>query len=1115
MKTPYRVFLLLTFIVVPVIVLYAQSINTLQPHVRNKIDPLLQQVIVLKEQSPKRLLKTIESYAAGTRLSTTTGDVVAVLIQCTHDIHEYIRSIGGMVGSQHGSIYTALIPVQSVAQIAQQGMVSYIEVSRWLFPSLDLSRAKTGADILQVFTDPVRRLTGKGVIIGFTDTGVNTTHQNFKMPDGRTRILYVWDQYSSRGGFPPEGFSYGIEKDSAAINASTWSMDDFYIHGTHVCGIAAGNGMPSKQYIGMAPEADIIMVSNYGDDLINRGLTTVGTLDGYDYIRTKANALGKRFVINTSQGTNLGPHDGTSLFEQAINADVAKGSIICLAAGNEAISDHHASVRVTTFTPEEIECKIKGDTSSIPMDIWYKKNDRLMLRIKESADTEYVSLFPAVNSTETYSFNSINVTVTTNIGSLLNGDNEIYISFQPKNNVNNLRMKLQFSVQPGNTLPDGGRVDLWWERDYLVSFMDHVDQSITIGMPACADSAITVASYNNRPMYGSVDDISTFSGRGPRRDGKIKPDIAGIGGMVISSIFFGGYDTLSGTSMSSPHVAGAVALLLQQDTTLTSYQVKQKLLQAATMDEFTGTVPNPIWGYGKLNVLKAAGYNKIPVIAISKDTLRVNSAFIGFKSIDSVEIQNLGNKDLTISTVTTSDPIFSVNKSSFIVPPYSREQLIVGITPATHGEFSGVITITSDDTMHPKTTIFIIGHSEYSPSISISPDSLSYIIYKGSSANATLTLNNSGAGQLLYKIFIDYSVPEPKVLAQRGTMTTRKWSSESLFRTSSLQHISPTYGTASQLPLIIVDPAGDATGVDILEIRGWLSSGMMTLQIVTAAPFDPMNFVGYLGLDIDQNNNTGMPLPFGLLTHDVGCEFFLQFLDITSNGIQLRDPLWNLVDQYTPIIDTTGNSFTFSIPLAVLQRDDGPINTASVFGTNVGPTDYVPDKGHGSVGFSWLSAFPDRGESSPSSSTEITVHMTSAELDYGEFSASLIVTTNDPNKQVMKVPVRLTVTSSLSSALDRETFLPRVFALYQNYPNPFNPATMIKYDIPKTVPVNLTVYNILGEQVAMLVDENQPAGNYTIRWDCRTKHGIAASGIYFVVIRAGDFTKTLKMTLMK
>jgi len=94
--------------------------------------------------------------------------------------------------------------------------------------------------------------------------------------------------------------------------------------------------------------------------------------------------------------------------------------------------------------------------------------------------------------------------------------------------------------------------------------------------------------------------------------------------------------------------------------------------------------------------------------------------------------------------------------------------------------------------------------------------------------------------------------------------------------------------------------------------------------------------------------------------------------------------------------------------------------------------------------------------------------------------------------------------------------LPLTFSLSQNYPNPFNPVTTIRYALPKDYYVELTIYNILGQRVITLVDEKQTAGYKMVRWDSSSQSGNAVvSGIYFCRLKAGDFTATRKMILLR
>ncbi len=94
--------------------------------------------------------------------------------------------------------------------------------------------------------------------------------------------------------------------------------------------------------------------------------------------------------------------------------------------------------------------------------------------------------------------------------------------------------------------------------------------------------------------------------------------------------------------------------------------------------------------------------------------------------------------------------------------------------------------------------------------------------------------------------------------------------------------------------------------------------------------------------------------------------------------------------------------------------------------------------------------------------------------------------------------------------------VPGKIILYQNYPNPFNPTTTIRYTLSNTAHVFLTIYNAIGEPIKKLVDQIQPAGEYTVQWNGKDDQGLAVpSGIYFYQIRAGKFTDIRKMVFLK
>jgi len=101
------------------------------------------------------------------------------------------------------------------------------------------------------------------------------------------------------------------------------------------------------------------------------------------------------------------------------------------------------------------------------------------------------------------------------------------------------------------------------------------------------------------------------------------------------------------------------------------------------------------------------------------------------------------------------------------------------------------------------------------------------------------------------------------------------------------------------------------------------------------------------------------------------------------------------------------------------------------------------------------------------------------------------------------------IISDVEEKLSNE--IPIEFQLYQNYPNPFNPSTTIRYGLPKESKVSLEVYNILGERVTQLVNQQLKAGYHEVEFN-NSSH---SSGIYFYRIQAGDFVETKKMILLK
>lgn len=199
--------------------------------------------------------------------------------------------------------------------------------------------------------------TGKGVVIGIVDQGIDYNHPDFQNPDGSTRVLRYWDHTANDTTHPNyyELYEKGIVWDSVAINNGTCtSLEVSSAHGSTVTGMAASNGLANGTNKGFAPEADLIVVeSEFSQDVYNWKLSIA---DACDYIFKVADSLNKPAVINLSLGDYYGTHDATDPAAELINSllDEKEGRIVVSAAGN---SGDYGAYHVGT--------DVSGDTSFV------------------------------------------------------------------------------------------------------------------------------------------------------------------------------------------------------------------------------------------------------------------------------------------------------------------------------------------------------------------------------------------------------------------------------------------------------------------------------------------------------------------------------------------------------------------------------------------------------------------------------------------------------------------------------------------------------------------------------------------------------------------------------
>ncbi len=287
-------------------------------------------------------------------------------------IKQITEEVGGIYKYGANNIATVIIPLSKVPVLAERNYIARIEDDHVQGKVLNdqMIINNNVVPVHQGVPPLAQQYDGDGIVIGFIDTGIDFNHGDFKNSDGTTRVKYIWDQIQPCNATTPQPYNYGIEWTSVEIDSGICTHVDpsFCVgHGTHVAGIAAGNGSAVNNFTGVAPKADIIMVASpFTTGCVSTNATTcsaapVGWLttiaDGVDYIFKKADALGKPCVINASLGTYdvasaYGSRDGKDPAAQVIDGLVkAKdGRVFVASAGNSGESKHHLGYNVTSDT---------------------------------------------------------------------------------------------------------------------------------------------------------------------------------------------------------------------------------------------------------------------------------------------------------------------------------------------------------------------------------------------------------------------------------------------------------------------------------------------------------------------------------------------------------------------------------------------------------------------------------------------------------------------------------------------------------------------------------------------------------------------------------------------
>lgn len=595
------------------------------------------------------LLQTLRTHAESNPDKAAEAEL-RVHVRYTGDIAP-LKQCGLVVMGDAGGVAIGDIGEADLHKLEQLENVIQISVQPPIFLHLNTSVPEIHADVLRTGSPPY---TGSGTVIGVIDDGIDIYHKNFRNPDGTTRIISIWDQtlVASGSQHPPAGYTFGVEFSGAVDvtnalanpSAPFGHVESPIGHGTHVAGIAAGNGLQADGcqgagvLIGVAPEADLVIVRVITDANSPNKKTDVGLAAQYVLQVAAAQSPAKPVVVNMSLSSGIGPCDGTNPVDTFLDGLLqgTTGKAFVISAGNNGSlgkatdkypelynSGSHAAKHIVASDHTTVTLLVPPDQAdTVSGEVWYSSGAG-RLQFKVTGPTGVISGPVNVGSattTVTLNVGADTVQVTSSINTI-NSKGQISFQMSPpaKSNIHQGSWVITLTETAGAAVD----MDLWLRAAHtyahtVIAFADRVIAS-TVTSPATALNVIAVGAY------GSLDGIlADFSSHGPTlaADNRQKPDICAPGiekspgagikapkpfgeGHCCCDCCYDFYQDMQGTSQAAPHVAGVVALMLQKHPSLDFNQIRTAIRNTARTPTGVTGLPNSDWGYGKIDALAA------------------------------------------------------------------------------------------------------------------------------------------------------------------------------------------------------------------------------------------------------------------------------------------------------------------------------------------------------------------------------------------------------------------------------------------------------------------------------------------------------------------------------
>ncbi len=547
-----------------------------------------------------------------------------------------------------GDIFIASIPLRSLSALSLQPQVMRIEARQGNSLHMDTTMVLMGGARSHAGEGLPQAFTGKGVLVGVEDIGFDLTHPNFYDASAtQYRIKRFWDFLSTDtiGSSCYVGADYTTEE---SIKAYAHSRDGLIqSHGTHTLGSAAGSGYDTS-YRGMAPEADICLVSN----IVSEDMVLIDSADiykftyatdalGFKYVFDYADSLGVPCVVSFSEGSSMDFRGDDQLYYEILDSITGPGRILVASAGNSGQMVTHV---LKPAGLKSTEVSLISSSSVAYFSAKGRTDDYTLLFHLAGTDGQSVD-YP-LSVAGVYAAPDSLVTDT-----LLVGEKPYYITastypscFIPEENVIEVILQTDEKLGQGyyagfEVVGENVEVELFRGVGYLIPRDgDLGDNAYSMHSPGSAPSVIGVGAtgyrtgiVNYKGEYcpydmGTSGMRSAYSSVGPTFDNRIKPDVMAPGTNIISSYssyylennpeasdinsdvshfeFQGrtyAWNANSGTSMSTPVVAGAIALWLQAKPDLTPEQVMDVISNTSRHYDPALEYPNNMYGYGEVD----------------------------------------------------------------------------------------------------------------------------------------------------------------------------------------------------------------------------------------------------------------------------------------------------------------------------------------------------------------------------------------------------------------------------------------------------------------------------------------------------------------------------------